>query len=293
MNKRYMLAIMFALALIEGRALFLLMMEFLSMGGIWICMFAFLSVFIRKGIRRGILVVFSYIALMLALWFSNAFYAPYQEKTDYTQAELTQLCESLISQTNALYTSEFDKERILFEAPEVMNVRNAKAIYFQYPEMMDFLNLSGVFIPFTGQAVINQNECDFLLPFVCAHELSHRKGILNEGQANMHAFVRCVESGARSFQYSASVYALKYAMNDLKNKNGAEYYRLKLSISDCVQRDLSRMSVTESNSRLFDYASLIPCLIEYQSITSQGVMNETSCVLSVPSSVINTPATRF
>ncbi len=272
MNKRHMLAIMFALALIEGRALFLLMMEFLSMGGIWICMFVFLAVLIRKGVRSGILVVFSYIALMLALWFSNAFYAPYQEKTDYTQAELTQLCESLISQTNALYTSEFDKERILFDSQEVMNVRNAKAICFQYPEMMDFLNLSGVFIPFTGQAVINENECDFLLPFVCAHELSHRKGILSEGQANMHAFVRCMKSGERSFQYSASVYALKYAMNDLKNKNEADYRRLALSIYDCVQRDLNRMSVNISKLHLFDYASLIPCLIEYQSITSHGVI---------------------
>ena len=272
MNKRHMLAILFALALIEGRALFLLMMEFLSMGGIWICMFIFFSVFIRKGIRRGLLVFFSYIALILALWFSNAFYAPYQEKTDYSVNALTQLCEQLISQTNALYTPEFDKEKILLDAPDVMNVRNAKAIYFKYPEIMDFLNLSGVFIPFTGQAVINESECDFLMPFVCAHELSHRKGILNEGQANMHAFVSCMESGERSFQYSAIVYALKYAMNDMKNKNEAEYRRLKLSISDCVQTDLNRMSVNISKYQLFDYASLIPCLIEYQSITSHGVI---------------------
>ena len=273
MNKRRILGIYFALALIRGRALFLLTMEFLSMGGVWVLFIVLLSVIFRKGIKNASVLLFSYSILMLALWFSNAFYAPYIQNTDYADNELVSLCETLINETNALYTSfGFDKEEIMGLAPKVMEIQNAEIKYAKHPQIMDQLRLSGIFIPLTGEAIVNADEHEFLLPFISCHELSHRNGILDEGQANMHAYVKCMESKIPSFQYSASVYALKYAMNELKLKNEAEYCRLEKCITECVQRDLNRMSVTKSNYRLFDYSSLIPCLIFDQSMTSQGVI---------------------
>lgn len=232
----------------------------------------FLVLILKKGLKLSFIVLSGYIILIFALWFSNTFYKPYPQKENYMENELISLSEKLIIKANNLYTAEFDIDEILRISPSIMNVKTAKVKYSRNSSVLNDLNLSGIFIPFTGQALINSSEHAFLLPFIASHELSHRCGILDEGQANMHAYVRCLDSDIPSFQYSASVYALKYAMDELKTKNEAEYFRLAKSIDDCVLRDLNRMGVNKSRYRVFDYASLISCLIEYQSITSHGVI---------------------
>lgn len=276
MNKRKtgMLIAFSALAILKRQALFLFWMEFLSMGGLWIIAAFIYMIWLLKGGRRALGCLTGYTLICLLLWFSNAFYLPYGMTHDYDDAQLIKLAETLIELAEENYTNEFDIGKICENAPEVMNAPSARVIAFAYPEIMDGFDLSGVFIPFTGKSYINRNEKAFLLPFVASHELSHSKGILNEGQANVDAFLYCMKSDKRSFRYSASVYALKLSINELKSKNEAEYIRLERMIPEYIRDHLNEISVLKSDTHcaLKNYTDLISGLIYFQSITSQGVI---------------------
>ena len=262
------------LAFFERRALFLFFMEFLSRNGLWVIAFFSYFLWLLKGGKKAVLFVFGFIILTLLLWFSNAFYHPYELMTDYDEKSLVHLTETLISSANENYTDKFEIRSITQNAPRVMKTTSGRVIAFSYPELMDSLNLSGIFIPLNGRCYLNKNEKAFLLPFVASHELSHRKGIVDEGQANIDAFFHCIKSDITFFRYSACLYALKYALCDLKYKNEAEAIRLEYTISDRVMRDLNQMNVFLSNAGSFwkNYQDLVPGLLHYQSITSHGVI---------------------
>ncbi len=276
MNKRKLAgyAILIALAVFKRRALFLFLMEFLSGGGLWVVLGIIYIVWLLKGGKKAVLCLVGYMALCTLLWFSNASYAPHGMDFHYEEQELVSLAENLIKGAKENHTEEFEVLNILEKAPEAARVKSGKIIAFPYPEILDKMNLSGIFVPFTGCAYINTNEKPFLLPFVSVHELSHRKGFLNEGQANIEAFINCMNSDQNEFRYSACVYALKYALDDLKNRNEAEFLRLESTIPLNILNDLNQMSVLRKNAQgaLNNYADLIPGLIFCQSITSQGVI---------------------
>lgn len=270
-------------------------MEILSHGGLWIVAGISYAIWLFKGGRRALLFLLCHIAASTILWFSNAFYVPYEMRYDYTERELSALSEKLIGIANETYAKEFVLEDIPQKALEIAG-RNTKDIVFSsYPDIMDRWNLSGIFFPVNGKCYLNRNEKTCLLPFVALHELSHREGILNEGQANVDAFLKCMNSDEEIFRYSASIYALSFALNEMKMNNEAEYARLVMSVPDPVRNDLSTINPgrKKNNAPFGNYQDIIPGLLHLQSITSQGVTKETRFVFSVPSPVTNMPATRF
>lgn len=68
---------------------------------------------------------------------------------------------------------------------------------------LSYLGIEGYFNPFSGEAQINPNLPFFMLPFVVTHEMAHQTGIAAEDDANLSAYIACVQSGNKSFQYSA------------------------------------------------------------------------------------------
>jgi hypothetical protein len=56
---------------------------------------------------------------------------------------------------------------------------------------VSYLGLTGVFVPFTGEPSVNHLLPDVSMPVVVAHEKAHQRGITNEGEANLVAFLAC------------------------------------------------------------------------------------------------------
>ena len=77
---------------------------------------------------------------------------------------------------------------------------------------MAYLGLSGIFVAFTGEPSINSIVPDATLPIVVAHEKAHQRGITNEGEASLVAFMAC--SGASDSEY-LSYAAYLYATGQL------------------------------------------------------------------------------
>ncbi|MDL2287198.1 DUF3810 domain-containing protein [Eubacteriales bacterium OttesenSCG-928-G02] len=90
---------------------------------------------------------------------------------------------------------------------------NPKPIMLSEP--MTYTHISGVYSFFTGEANINVNYPDFVIPYTVAHEMAHQRGIAREDEANFIAFLVCMESDNAYIKYSGIVNTLKYILNAL------------------------------------------------------------------------------
>ncbi len=62
-----------------------------------------------------------------------------------------------------------------------------------------YMGISGIFVPFTGEPSMNALVPDVTIPLVVAHEKAHQRGVTNEGEANLAAFLAC--AGANDYPY--------------------------------------------------------------------------------------------
>lgn len=91
-----------------------------------------------------------------------------------------------------------------------------KVVFFS--EGMSYLGITGIYMPFTGEANVNGHSPRFLLPATMAHELAHQRGIAAEDEANFVAYLATQEAKDPKIQYSGTVMALIHAINALYDK---------------------------------------------------------------------------
>lgn len=112
-----------------------------------------------------------------------------------------------------------------------------KSLYFS-----DFFSqqyMQGYFFPFSMEANINNVMNIMNKPSTMCHELAHLKGIMQEDEANLIAFLACINSEDPFFQYSGYLSVLNYLDNDYYdsiNKN-KEVYLSRERITSQVRRD--------------------------------------------------------
>ena len=66
----------------------------------------------------------------------------------------------------------------------------------------DVYKRQGFFFPFTGEANLNVDSPECLLPATIAHELAHVRGVAPEQTANFVAILACDTSGDPLYAYS-------------------------------------------------------------------------------------------
>lgn len=200
--------------------------------------------------------VLSYVALWAPLYVASPLESQMGLSSDgqYPLSELTELTGDLTIQANALRESlssplppyEFDElaERVVlamrgvegFEAKTLSPVKT-----FRYPEMFRSLGIAGMYFPWTGEAVVSNQELPLSLPFMAAHESAHQVGYAREDEANLIAYLACMQ-GDDYFQYSGSMYALYYAMEALHDADTICWTEQRLQMSKAVQSDYYRMN---------------------------------------------------
>lgn len=180
--------------------------------------------------------------------------------------QLSRLCMGLLDQLNASPLS-FPAD-VLAQAPLVAGepARAVKAARF--PGWMALSRAWGMFIPLTGEAVVEPCEPAPLVPFTAVHELMHLTGIADEGAANVAAWDRCTAVGG-PFADSARLWALRYAMGQLHDADPAAWQAVQNKMKDALLRTFldcgaeaeftpRRLSLARGN-----YADLAGYLVEY------------------------------
>ncbi|MFL2631503.1 MAG: DUF3810 domain-containing protein [Candidatus Marisimplicoccus sp.] len=97
-----------------------------------------------------------------------------------------------------------------------LNVKQSLA-----PTYLLFQTVSGHFIPFTSESVINFDIPKIDLPVVIFHEYAHQMGYANEAEASFIGFMKAVESNNANVRYSGYFNALLNLLNEI-NKNHKE-----------------------------------------------------------------------
>lgn len=176
-----------------------------------------------------------------------------------SKQELYGLCESLIDRANVLRT-EVDKN-----SQGVMTLPGGYKDVFKraykgydsasklYPELggkygppkrillsekMSYTGITGIYMPYTGEANVNINMTDYMLPCTAAHEMAHQRGFAREDEANYIAYVTCTMHPDADFQYSGVMLGVIYSMNALADTDMEMYKQLVKKYSPGVRRDL-------------------------------------------------------
>ena len=112
-----------------------------------------------------------------------------------------------------------------------------------WADMYTSMGITGFTFGFTGEACVNPQIPDVLLPFTMAHEMAHRMCIASERDANFAGFLACSVHSDAEFQYSAYFMAFRYCYSALCSVNtqsaAAAAARVKEGIGDKLRVDFN------------------------------------------------------
>ena len=112
-----------------------------------------------------------------------------------------------------------------------------------WADMYTSMGITGVTFGLTGEAAVNPQIPDVLLPFTMCHEMAHRMCIASERDANFAAFLACSVHPDIAFEYSAYFMAFRYCFNALasvKTVDAAQFTAdLREGIGAQLQQDLN------------------------------------------------------
>ncbi len=92
--------------------------------------------------------------------------------------------------------------------------------------LMTYTHISGIYMPFTGEANVNTNYPDYVVAFSMAHEKAHQRGISGEDEANFIAFLSCLASQDEYLVYSALLSMYDYYLDAVYKADGKAYFNL-------------------------------------------------------------------
>ena len=187
------------------------------------------------------------------------------ETAQYTIEELADATEYYMDKANALSSKVKRDGSGSLTYPEFEELAHRAGMGFQrlvydrsYPifagstlpvkklgwaDMYTSMGITGVTFGITGEAAVNPQIPDVLLPFTMCHEMAHRMCIASERDANFAAFLACSVHPVVEFEYSAYFMAFRYCFNALssvKTVAGAEATAaIKEGIGDKLRKDLN------------------------------------------------------
>lgn len=204
--------------------------------------------------------------MFMGLWGLNYYRLSFAEMAglDTSQIaieELKDLGQSLVDQANQLRDEvEEDNDGVmrLENRPEVFDqaVAGYDLLADRYPRLegqygrakgllfsplISYTGMYGFYIPFTGEANVNTRVPDAMIPFSACHEMAHQRGIAREGEANFVGYLSCIANPHHDFQYSGTLLALTYVLNDISGKDQELFADLRDSLSPGVIRDLQEI----------------------------------------------------
>ena len=186
------------------------------------------------------------------------------EVVEYNVDELTEACEYYRDKANELaqLVNRDSDGNVDFEDFDVLAEKAGEGFQtltydYSYPifagstlpvkelgwsDMYTSMGITGITMGLTGEAAVNPNIPDVLLPFTMCHEMAHRMCIATERDGNFAAFLACSVNESVEFQYSAYFMAFRYCYSALNSagttESAAAAARVKEGLGDLLYRDM-------------------------------------------------------
>ena len=104
---------------------------------------------------------------------------------------------------------------------EITNMTNLNVKQSLVPSILLFQTVSGHFIPFTSESIVNVDIPKVDIPVVIFHEYAHQMGYADEAEASFIGFIKTIKSNNANVRYSGYFNALLNLLNEI-NKNHKE-----------------------------------------------------------------------
>ena len=98
--------------------------------------------------------------------------------------------------------------------------------------------VTGITVGLTGEAAVNPNNPDILMPFAMSHEMSHRMCVYKEEDSNFAAFLAGHVNDSIEYQYSAYFMAYRYCYSSLVAANTTETSAAAARVNSGVCKEL-------------------------------------------------------
>lgn len=112
---------------------------------------------------------------------------------------------------------------------------------FLFSPRVKTLGISGIYFPFTGEALILEDLPAVAYGKVMAHETAHQRGIAEEADANFMGFLAASRAPSPELRYSAYAFAQRQLMSTLAMSDAQRWRELRSQRLPGVQRDLDEL----------------------------------------------------
>ena len=116
-----------------------------------------------------------------------------------------------------------------------------------WADMYTSMGITGVTFGLTGEAAVNPQIPEVLLPFTMCHEMAHRMCIASERDANFAAFLACSVHPDLEFEYSGYFMAYRYCYNAIASVQTVAAVQAASDVAAGVEDDLYRDLVNYDN----------------------------------------------
>ncbi len=175
--------------------------------------------------------------------------------------ELAALCDALLDDALALRAQAAEDEggcyavaeplpELLARVPEAYDAlaesypfiagRYAAPKLLSYGEAFSRMQIMGIFIPYTGEALLNPRIPASQLAHTAAHEAAHQRGFAREAEADFVGYLACVASGDPGMAYSGTLTMLRYAALSLGEADPEAYDALAARFSPGIVADYNQ-----------------------------------------------------
>ena len=158
-------------------------------------------------------------------------------KNNYEFEELDNTLNLIITKINKEVPLLQDfNELDFFEITSMTNLNVKQSLV---PSILLFQTVSGHFIPFTSESVVNFDIPKVDLPVVIFHEYAHQMGYADEAEASFIGFMRAVESNNANVRYSGYFNALLNLLNEINKNHKEELENYTSKLNDRVISDIN------------------------------------------------------
>lgn len=199
------------------------------------------------------------------LWGLNYYRQPLHQslaiEKEYTTEDLLVLTQKLIDKSNALHeqlapndssavvvqTRDEEGEYHAFAKADLFKTtlngyanlrtqfpkldyppKSIKTSLLSYP--LSIMGYSGYLNPITNEAQVNGLVPSHRWPVISCHEQAHQLGFAKENEANFIAVLATINNEDSYFQYSGSIFALRYCLSDLYRRDKEKGQALRAQI---------------------------------------------------------------
>lgn len=179
------------------------------------------------------------------------------EVTDISREELIALSDTLANRCNQLRSQisgvdelPITKEEVIERALDGFQAAGSRYAFIRYetpsvkavlvPKIMSSFRIGGIYFMFTGEANVNMDAPNFLVPATTCHEMAHQAGFASEDEANYVSYLATQFNPDLNFQYSGNLMAFRYTMRSLYRVDSVAYLDIADRLSETVKSDLRK-----------------------------------------------------